>query len=109
MNSQHNENSTLNQSTCRQRLNRSLTSRLSSRLRASQRQFSSNILGEGTEKDRRTFDRPKADYTTIKGMLQERMLLEIGEQYLYGSSSQRSFSCHLRIYNTDPHSGAHTS
>ncbi|MCA9472358.1 MAG: CpaF family protein [Nitrospirales bacterium] len=87
MDSQRNGHTTLTRSTYRERLNRSLTTRLASRLRATERQFSSTILSEGPEKDRRSFDRPKADYTTIKGMLQERMLLEIGEQYLYGSSS----------------------
>ncbi len=71
----------------RECLSRSLTSGLEARLRIAQRHFSSNVLIEGMDKDRRPSDRPKADYITIKGMLQERMLLEIGEQNLYGGSS----------------------
>jgi len=72
----------------RGRLNRSLTAGLTARIRTTPKIPLTSFLGDVTEKERRAFQRPQADYITIKAMLQERMLLEIGEQHLYGGSIQ---------------------
>ncbi len=71
----------------RERLNRSSTASIASRLRTTRKLPVSNFLSDLTEKERRALQRPQADYITIKSMLQERMLLEIGEQNLYAGSS----------------------
>ncbi|GJL62597.1 MAG: type II secretion system protein E [Nitrospirales bacterium] len=72
----------------RERLNRSFTAGLAARIRTTRRTSSTSFLGDVPEKERRVLQRPQANYITIKSMLQERMLLEIGEQNLYGGSSQ---------------------
>ncbi|GJL55149.1 MAG: type II secretion system protein E [Nitrospirales bacterium] len=71
----------------RERLNRSYTAGIMSRLRTKRSRPSSNFLSDVPDKERRVPQRLQADYITIKGMLQERMLLEIGEQHLYAGSS----------------------
>ena len=83
-----NETTVEDQFSYRNRLNRSLTSSLASRLRVTGKHLSSHMLGEGIEKEKRSLGGPQVDYMTIKGMLQERMLLEIGEQNLYGGSGR---------------------
>ncbi|MGB0910720.1 MAG: hypothetical protein ACPGYT_10175 [Nitrospirales bacterium] len=70
----------------RKRLDRSLTSGLVTRLRNVRNRTVSNMFNEGVEKEKRSLHGSQADYIGIKGMLQERMLLEIGEQNLYGGS-----------------------
>ncbi len=72
----------------RERLDRPLTTGLITRLRHARNRVSSNMFIEVIDKDKRAIPGAQADYIAIKGMLQERMLLEIGEQNLYGGSGQ---------------------
>lgn len=82
------DNGNLAKSRLRECLDRPLTSGLQARLRHAGNRASSNIFTDGLEKDKRILRGRQADYISIKGILQERMLLEIGEQNLYGGSSR---------------------
>jgi pilus assembly protein CpaF len=72
-----------NESMARARLRRSLTSDAASRLRAQARRSVFRVMGDDASDEESSSRTGRADYQTIKGTLQDRLLAEIGERNLF--------------------------